>query len=211
MDMSQFGLVTAGETPLGTDLDAWGAQKTRSLQPIKTNRLHVFHFVTIHTHAQQPLLASTLAKDLMLSQFRLIKDRYKLEIAGYVVLDDHCHFLCATGYEMEIGRVVEKLRKGFTREWRHMQSGGQSGFAYPMPVWKPDFLSYRLTMVDDLHPHLNFIHYDAVRHGYVARAADYIWSSLPARVEQGHYPEDWATHATPAGVAKVARALYLSS
>lgn len=211
MDMSQFGVMPARLAPPCTDQDAWEALKSRSRQVIMTKRLHVFQFVTIYTHAQQPLLASTLAKELMLAQLRLVKDRYNLDIVGYVVLDDHVHFLCATRCEMEIGTVVEKLRKGFAREWRHLQSGGQSGLEHPMPVWKPDFLSYRLTMVDELHPHLNFIHYDAVRHGYVARAADYIWSSLPARVEQGHYPEDWAIHATPAGVAKVARALYLST
>lgn len=214
MDMSQFGVVSDEDTLPSAGLDVWArgdAQRAQSRQRIRTNRLHVFQFVTLCTHAQQPLLASPLAKTLLLAELGQVKDRFKLDIAGYVVLDDHFHFLCATRCDMELGTAMEMLRNGFTREWRRLQSGGgQASLELPSPVWGPDIFSYRLTMVDELHPHLNFIHYDAVRHGYVERAADYAWSSLPARVEQGHYPEDWAIHATPAGVAKVARTLYLS-
>lgn len=213
MDMSQFGAVADACMPPSTDMDAWGqggVQMAQSRQLIRTNRLHVFRFVTLYTHGQRPLLAGTLAKEVLLDQLQLVKGRFNLGIAGYVVLDDHVHFLCATRCDMDLGPVVAMLRDGFTREWRRLQPGdAQAGLDLPTPVWRSDIFSYRLTMVDELHPHLNFIHYDAVRHGYVERAADYTWSSLPARVEQGHYPEDWAIHATPAGVAQVARALYL--
>lgn len=121
-----------------------------------------------------PLLASTLAKELQLSQLQRVKARFNLDIAGYVVLDDHFHFLCATRCDMDLGPAVEMLRNGFAREWRHLQpGGGPAGLERPSPVWKSDICSYRLSMVGELHPHLNFIHYDAVRHGYVGRAADY--------------------------------------
>lgn len=212
--MSQFAVRFDEGMPVSMDLGGrlhGHIHLKQSRQPIRVNRLHVFHFVTLHTHSRQPLLASTQAKELLLSKLRYIKEQFNLDIAGYVVLDDHFHFLCATRCNIEIGTAVELLRDGFAKEWRRLQPGGDSSeLELAAPVWKPDIFSNRLALVDELHSHLNFIHYDPVRHGYVERASDYVWSSLPARVEQGHYPEDWAIHATPAGVAKVARALHLA-
>ena len=178
----------------------------------KEGNCETFQFVTLYTHAQQPLLASSLAKHLLLAKISEAKAKFHLDIAGYVVLDDHIHFLYVTQHSQKVAPVVDLLREGFARDWRRLQcreTKPSSGI--DQPIWKSEIKSYRLTLADELRTHLNFIHYDPVRHGLVERAADYAWSSLPARIHQGHYPGDWAVQAPPAGVAKVARALYLST
>ena len=45
---------------------------------------------------------------------------------------------------------------------------------------------------DDFARHMGNIHYNPVKHGYVARVADWPHSSFHRLVAQGVYPLDWA-------------------
>jgi putative transposase len=179
---------------------------------MSTNEPGVFQFVTLHSHANQPLLASNQAKELLLAKLHETKAEFRLDIAGYVLLNDHIHLLCAMRQSRELASAVAFLCAGFGREWRRLRHSESKPFhGVNPPLWKPDIQAYPLTQADELRTHLNFIHYDPVRHGLVERPADYAWSSLPARIHQGHYPQDWAVMAPPPGMLKVARSLYLST
>lgn len=171
---------------------------------MQTGQPGTFQFVSLYTHAQAPLLAGDEAKHLLLAKLQEAKTRLGIYIAGYVLLDDHMHFLYACEQQHDCSEVVKLLCGEFVRAWRRM-----GRLHNGTPFWNPRIKAYAVSQGDELRIHLNFIHYDAVRHGLVNRAAAYAWSSLPARVHQGHYPDDWALRAPPAGVAKVARALYL--
>jgi putative transposase len=39
---------------------------------------------------------------------------------------------------------------------------------------------------------MDYLHANPLKHGYVARAADWPWSSFHRCVRQGIYPADWA-------------------
>ena len=38
---------------------------------------------------------------------------------------------------------------------------------------------------------MDYIHYNAVKHGYVQAARDWPFSAVQKYVQQGIYPEDW--------------------
>lgn len=200
---------TVGATPGWLRLQA---QIGHGASLMKEGKPEIFQFVTVYTQAQNPWLASSQAKKLLLAKLQDTKSRFDLEVAGYVVLHDHMHFVYTTSHYLEVAPIVDCLREGYTRDWCRLQRR-ESKTPHPtkQEIWQAHFHSYSLTEVTELRTHLDFIHYDPVRHGLVERAMDYAWSSLPARVHQGHYAEDWAVMAPPAGIAKVARSLYLSA
>lgn len=43
----------------------------------------------------------------------------------------------------------------------------------------------------DLETHLDYIHINPIKHGYVTYAADLPWSSFARYVEEGIYASDW--------------------
>ena len=45
----------------------------------------------------------------------------------------------------------------------------------------------------DLRYHVDYIHYNPVKHGYVTRVADWPYSTFHRYVSQGVYPTDWAS------------------
>lgn len=155
-------------------------------------------FVSLYTHKREPLLKRDEAKRLVLGKMLETKQQFRLNIAGYVILDDHLHLLFASPPDNECSAIANHLRAGAQRDLRKMLQMQED-----TQVWGHGLKMWVVQGKMDLRNHLDFIHYDPVRHGVVERAGDYKWSSLPMRVEEGHYPDDWAVMAQPAGVAKV--------
>jgi putative transposase len=172
---------------------------------VTASRFSPYQFVTLRTFGRAPLLAKGPTKQLLLDCLARTKKRFKLTVAGYVVLDNHAHFLFNIAAEHECSAVMNDLRAGFLRAWRKSTPLLERDTPNNTPFWEHG-IEYRSSYsTEDLRAYLDFIHYDPVRHGLTIRAADYPWSSLPARIAQGHYPESWAEIGPPATISRVAR------
>jgi putative transposase len=159
-----------------------------------------FMFVSLYTRNREPFLKSKESKRLLLAKLMETKKQFRIVIAAYVLLDDHMHLLFSSPPGSECSAIVNHLRAGMQKEWRKdVQSQDDA------QIWEHGFKMSVVRGKNELRNHMDFIHYDAVRHGLVERAGDYRWSSLPARVAEGHYPDDWSVLAPPAGVARVLR------
>lgn len=58
-------------------------------------------------------------------------------------------------------------------------------------IWQHRFWEHLLRDEKDYARHLEYIHYNPVKHGYVQRPIDWPYSSFRAYVHKGIYPEDW--------------------
>lgn len=161
-----------------------------------------YMFVSLYTHNREPLLRSEDAKRLLVDKLADTKKQFHLVIAAYVILDDHVHLLFTSPPGNECSAIVNHFRAGLQRELRKV---GHSAEDTHTVLWEHGLKMRSVADKEELRDHLDFIHYDPVRHGLVERAADYKWSSLPKRMAEGHYPHDWAVLAPPAGVARVLR------
>lgn len=166
-----------------------------------------YMFVSLYTRHRQPLLKGDEAKHLLLNKLGETKRQFHLVIAAYVFLDDHVHLLFTSPPRNECSAIVNSLRAAFQRE---MRRAGHLGDETQSQVWEHGMKVCAIRTKEELRDHLDFIHYDPVRHGLAERAGDYRWSSLGKRMAEGHYPHDWAELAPPAGVARVLKSLALA-
>ncbi len=172
---------------------------------MSASRVSPYQFVTLRTHERAPLLVPEKTKQLLLDSFTDCKRRFNLTVAGYVVLDDHAHFLFNVPPEHECFAVMADLLTQFLRAKRKATPLLERDVPNSTLFWSKA-IEYRSSYsLDELRAYLDFIHYDPVRHGLVARAAEYRWSSLPTRIAQGHYPETWAELGPPAAIALITR------
>jgi putative transposase len=58
-------------------------------------------------------------------------------------------------------------------------------------IWQRRFWDHIIRDQNDHNLHLDYIHYNPVKHGYAAKPADYLWSSFGSYLEQGIYQSDW--------------------
>ncbi len=48
-----------------------------------------------------------------------------------------------------------------------------------------------MVILESYQRHMDYIHYNAVKHGHVARPIDWPYSMFKRCVEKGFYPSDW--------------------
>ncbi len=58
-------------------------------------------------------------------------------------------------------------------------------------IWQNRYWEHRIRDDEDMARHLDYIHWNPVRHGLVRRPGDWPWSSYGRFVEAGYYAGDW--------------------
>lgn len=58
-------------------------------------------------------------------------------------------------------------------------------------IWQRRYWEHLIRDRDDLRHHVDYIHYNPVNHGHVARVADGPHSSFRAWMQRGAYSLDW--------------------
>ena len=61
----------------------------------------------------------------------------------------------------------------------------------PKIIWQNRFWEHQLRNDLDFEKHVDYIHYNPVKHGYVDRPCDWPWSSFHRYVRKGWYEEAW--------------------
>ena len=58
-------------------------------------------------------------------------------------------------------------------------------------IWQRRFWEHRIRDEADLETHLDYIHFNPVKHGHCDRVIDWPHSTFHRWVAKGHYPADW--------------------
>jgi len=112
---------------------------------------------------------------------------------GLVVLPDHLH-------------AVWRLPEGetdYSNRWRRIKAG----FSRALPagervsasraakgergIWQRRFWEHTVRDEEDLQRHLDYLHFNPVKHGLVSRVADWPHSTFHEYVRRGVYTPDW--------------------
>jgi putative transposase len=132
---------------------------------------------------------------------RAVRLAHPFEIVAWVVLPEHMHAVWSlppgdSDYSMRWNQI----KGGFSR---HIPTGervsksridkGERG------IWQRRFWEHLIRDDDDLSRHVDYVHYNPVKHGYVRHAIDWPFSSFHRLVERGWLQADWGCGCTPDG------------
>ncbi|WP_396642231.1 REP-associated tyrosine transposase [Methylomonas sp. 2B] len=126
--------------------------------------------------------------------FRHVKDQHPFNIDAIVVLPEHLQtiwtlpegdddFSCR--WRLIKTRFTKQVEKGerISKSRERKQERG---------IWQRRFWEHRIRNEDDFVKHVDYIHYNPVKHGYVRCVADWRYSSFHDFVKRGILPENWA-------------------
>lgn len=92
----------------------------------------------------------------------------------------------ATRWRLIKARFSQSLAKTEPRSNSRVRKGERG-------VWQRRFWEHLIRDDEDFARHLDYIHYNPVKHGCAARAADWPYSTFQKWVKRGVYAEDWGT------------------
>lgn len=124
---------------------------------------------------------------MLRAAFRKVQAVRPFQMDAVVVLPDHLHCLwrLPDGDGDYSGRWRE-IKKAASR-----QIDSRTNHRHERPVWQRRFWEHAIRGEEDWRRHMDYIHYNAVRHGLATSPGDWPWSSFGTAVERGWYEESW--------------------
>jgi putative transposase len=159
-----------------------------------------FFFTVVLENRRSSLLIDKIAS-LRLA-FRMTRAERPFAIDAIVILPDHLHtILTLPEDDSDFSGRWRRIKSVFTRE---VATGGtpimRNGRGEYM-LWQRRFWEHTIRDDRDFERHVDYIHYNPVKHGLVTRVRDWPHSSFHRYVRRGLAPDDWAGSAEPAGAS----------
>lgn len=129
-------------------------------------------FITSGTFQKKPFIATDQHKETLLESLDFNCFKWHWRILAFVILDNHYHLVAQTppGDPSRIAHIIQSAHSYCAYHWRREDPSIRSR------IWW-NFWDAPLTNHAELIGHINFVHDNPRRHGYVDNASEYRFSS----------------------------------
>ena len=150
------------------------------------------YFFTVNLlERKQSLLVDHI--DLLRESVHKVKRARPFNIDAWVVLPDHMHAVWTlpngdcdySGRWREIKKYFSKSLPKTERLSFVRKNKGERG------IWQRRFWEHTIRDERDYRNHIDYVHYNPLKHGLVNKVADWQYSSFHRAVSFGVYPTDW--------------------
>lgn len=126
--------------------------------------------------------------------FAAVKQHHPFEIIAVCVLPEHMHLLIKlpendSDYPARLRMIKAKFSQAIPKTEAVSPSRQRKN---ERGIWQRRYWEHQIRDERDLNAHIDYIHINPVKHGYVSRVADWPYSSFHWYVQQGLLPADWA-------------------
>ncbi|TWT42274.1 Transposase IS200 like protein [Phycisphaerae bacterium RAS1] len=156
------------------------------------------YFFTLVTADRRPILNTDATVDLLRASMARVRAAHPFEIIAAVMLPDHLHMIWTL--PPEDGDFSDRwrlIKSEFTR--RFLRAGGAEALRSDSRlrngergVWQRRYWEHRIRDDADYQRHVEYIHFNPVKHGLALCPHAWRWSSFSHWVAARLYDEDWA-------------------
>lgn len=158
-------------------------------------------FFTLVTYHRIPLFAHEENVALLRSAFQYVMRNHPFEIIASVILPDHLHMIWKLPEsEHDYPMRWRLIKSDFSR---HIDEKYQSKpdeirqRKKEQAVWQRRYWEHLIRDETDLQRHVEYVHYNPVKHGLVTSPVDWKYSSFHKYVSEGLYAANWGAADIP--------------
>ncbi len=149
-------------------------------------------FFTLVTYRRKFLFNDRNNINLLKKVIKHVKFRHPFSIDAFVLLPDHLHCIWTlppndTNYSMR----WRLIKSNFTRIFSSLNAKLNDENEYKL--WQKRFWEHQIRGEQDFISHVEYIHYNPVKHGYVHAPAEWEYSSFHRYVQEAIYTLDWGS------------------
>ncbi|AYC34512.1 transposase [Pseudomonas cavernae] len=151
-----------------------------------------FFFTVNLADRSQTLLTDHI--DALRASIRHVRSLHPFGIPAMVVLPDHLHALWQLPEnDCDYPLRWSLIKAGFSRAIGHSETVTLSRrLKRERGIWQRRYWEHQIRDEQDLARHIDYIHGNPLKHGYVSRAVDWPYSSIHRYVREGMVTPDWA-------------------
>jgi putative transposase len=155
-------------------------------------------FFTVVTHNRCAILCHESNVSLLREAFLSVMERHPFTIDAFVLLPDHLHCIWTlpendSNFSMRWRQIKSHFSRrcldGFKglQTTTHLEKGEQA-------IWQHRFWEHQVRDDDDFIEHVEYIHYNPVKHGLVKSPKLWPHSTFPRYVKQELYHVEWGAN-----------------
>ncbi len=134
--------------------------------------------------------------NLLRSAVGYARRRHPFEIEAMVVMPEHLHAVWTLPLDdADYALRWRLIKTWFSRQVPHGERRGDSRIAKDeRGIWQRRYWEHLIRDEDDLRRHIDYIHFNPVKHRHVQRAVDWPYSTLHRYVERGLLSPAWGSN-----------------
>jgi putative transposase len=156
------------------------------------------YFFTLVTYNRNQIFNTPENVQLLRQSFRYVMEKHPFIIEAAVILPDHLHCIWklpddddnfSTRWRLIKSNFSRKCEEKYQQEIPQSRKKKQE-----KAIWQRRFWEHCIKDEDDYNNHLDYIHYNPVKHGLAKAPKDWQYSSFKRYVSQGIYDLDWGSN-----------------
>lgn len=155
------------------------------------------YFFTVVTWKRRRWFDDASQVERLKASFRYAMVRRPFKLDAIVVLPDHLHCMWTLKDDSDFSTRWQMIKTHFSRS---VQT--RIGSKGAKQVWQPRFWEHVIRDEQDYHRHLDYIHYNPVKHGLVTQPEKWPHSSFLRFIDKGYYELGWGWE-LPGGLISV--------
>ena len=168
------------------------------------------YFFTVVTYERQRLFSNSTTVDLLTDAIAAVRERHPFEIDAQVFLPDHLHAIWTlpdgdANYATRWRLIKECFTRAYCKRHGVPERTGVARMRGEQPIWQRRFWEHAIRDERDFSDHVDYVHYNPVRHGLVGAPCDWPHSTFANWVERGVYEVTWGSGEMPQLPAWAAR------
>jgi len=155
------------------------------------------YFFTVVAYRRRPIFCDPVIRTNLAQAIRFVRDIRPFAIDGWVLLPDHMHCIWTLpepdlDYSTRWAMIKRYVTTGSARALHDVALLTPSRQKHrESTIWQRRFWEHQIRNERDFERHMDYLHFNPVKHGYVNRAADWPHSTFHRHVRAGAYPHDW--------------------
>jgi putative transposase len=150
----------------------------------------IFFFTVVLADRSSTLLVDEI--DRLRKVYRLVRERRPFETIAICVLPDHIHAIWSLPEgDADFSTRWSLIKSGFSRGLEDEPRSPSKIVKREKGIWQRRYWEHAIRDDADLERHVDYIHFNPVKHGHVTRVVDWTHSSFHRYVERGELVADW--------------------
>lgn len=131
--------------------------------------------------------------ELLRNSFKNAKQYYNFEVMAICVLPDHIHMILNPNNIKEYPKIITSIKYYFSKNYDVGVETPTYGYTNKgeKGVFQRRYYEHSICSQEELNNHINYIHYNPVKHGLVKNVKDWEYSSFHKFVKNNLYDNNW--------------------
>ena len=153
------------------------------------------YFFTVVTQERRPIFKEEKSIEILRDVFKVVMEASPFHVEGIVVLPDHIHCIWTLPKgDHDFSKRWKGIKYRFSLRYKgsfvksdSMKKKKEKG------LWQRRFWEHLIRDQEDFNRHIDYIHYNPVKHNLARRALEWPHSSFKRFMMHGIYEKNWGS------------------